>query len=53
MARLNVSVLAGTCSGAFDAVTAVMILRLFAFLSALDAVVTNLMLVYCGFRAPV
>ena len=40
-------------SGAFDAVPSVMILHRFALLSVVDAVVANLMLVHCGFRAPI
>lgn len=40
-------------SGAFDTVPSVMILHRFALLSVVDAVVANLMLVHCGFRAPI
>ena len=40
-------------SGAFDTVPSVMTLHRFALLSVVDAVVANLMLVHCGFRAPI
>lgn len=40
-------------SDAFDTVPSAMILHRFALLSVVDAVVANLMLVHCGFRAPI
>ena len=40
-------------SGAFAVVPSVVILPRLALLSVVDAVVANLMLVHCGFRAPI
>ena len=40
-------------SGVPETIPSIVILHRFALLSVVDAVVANLMLVQCGFRAPI